>query len=204
LREYLIDSEQRAKESVASKIVAKILEGATELFAKQGYFGASTRDLALKADVAEPSIYRLFLNKEKLFHECLTAVIEQSLDPGQFQTVISVLEPGEGFSGAVGRAIRRWYFSLSAQSARLLMQAALSDNKEWTEMAYSRIDKIIGVLAKHIEKETETSKAKAIVAARTLILALFQFKIARPMLSSAEKERNVVDATIDQWLQGLT
>jgi AcrR family transcriptional regulator len=189
---------------VASKIVAKILEGATELFAKQGYFGASTRDLALKADVAEPSIYRLFLNKEKLFHECLTAVIEQSLDPVQFQAVILDPEAGEGFAGVAARAVRRWYFSLSAQSARLLMQAALSDNKEWTEMAYSRLDKIIGILAKSVEKEIHISKAKAIVAARTLILALFQFKIARPMLSSAEKERNVVDATIDQWLQGLT
>jgi AcrR family transcriptional regulator len=189
---------------VASKIVAKILEGATELFARQGYFGASTRDLALKADVAEPSIYRLFLSKEKLFHECLTAVIEQSLDPAQFQAVISVPEAGEGFAGAAARAVRRWYFSLSAQSARLLMQAALSDNKEWTEMAYSRLDKIIGILAKSVEKETHISKAKAIVAARTLILALFQFKIARPMLSSVDKERDVVDGTIDQWLQGLT
>jgi AcrR family transcriptional regulator len=189
---------------VASKIVAKILEGATELFARQGYFGASTRDLALKADVAEPSIYRLFLSKEKLFHECLTAVIEQSLDPAQFQAVIAVPEPGEGFSGAVARAVRRWYFSLSAQSARLLMQAALSDNKEWTEMAYSRLDKIIGILAKSVEKETHIPKTKAIVAARTLILALFQFKIARPMLSSADKERDAVDGTIDQWLQGLT
>jgi AcrR family transcriptional regulator len=187
---------------VASKIVAKILEGATELFARQGYFGASTRDLALKADVAEPSIYRLFLTKEKLFHECLAAVIEQSLDPSLFQSVI-VVQQGEDFGSAATRAVRRWYFSVSAQSARLLMQAALSDNKEWTEMAYSRIDNIIGILAKSIENEVILPKTKALLAARTLILALFHFKIARPMLSAADKERAVVDGMIEQWLHGL-
>jgi AcrR family transcriptional regulator len=189
---------------VASKIVAKILEGATDLFAKQGYFGASTRDLAVKADVAEPSIYRLFLSKEKLFHECLSAVVERSLQPAQFQMLISTPEPGEQFVATAGRAVRRWYFSLSAQSARLLMQAALSDNKEWTDMAYDPINKTIAILAKGIEKQMNISRAKALAAARTLILALFQFKIARPMISAADKERDAVDETINQWVQGLT
>ena len=71
-------------------------------------------------------------------------------------------------------------------------------------MAYSRLNKIIAILSKSVKKETHIPKTKAIVAARTLILALFQFKIARPMLSSADKERDAVDGTIDQWLQGLT
>jgi AcrR family transcriptional regulator len=188
---------------VASKIVDKILEGATDLFARQGYFGSSTREIALRSDVAEPSIYRLFLNKEKLFHECLTAVVERSLDPEQFMAVISgEAEEGE-FSALVTQAVRRWYFSLSARSARLLMQAILSDNETWTEMAYSRIDKIIEILTRKIANEVHVPKAKAAVAARTLILALFQFKIARSVLGSAGKERDAVDMTIDQWLHGL-
>jgi AcrR family transcriptional regulator len=188
---------------VASKIAAKILEGATDVFAKQGYFGSSTREIALKCDVAEPSIYRLFLNKEKLFHECLSAVLDRSLEPAQFLAVISGEEEKLEFSVLVIQAVRRWYFSLSAQSARLLMQAALSDNTKWIEMAYSRMDKIIGILAKRIEKETNVPKAKATVAARTLILSLFQFKIARQMLSSTDKERDAVDVTINQWIRGL-
>jgi AcrR family transcriptional regulator len=188
---------------VPSKIVDKILEGATDLFARQGYFGSSTREIALKCDVAEPSIYRLFLTKEKLFHECLAVVVERSLEPAQFLAIISG-EFGEGeFSALVAQAVRRWYFSLSARSARLLMQAILSDNDEWTEMAYSRIDKIIDILSRRVEKQAHVPKAKAAVAARTLILALFQFKIARSVLGSAGKERDAVDMTIDQWLHGL-
>jgi len=188
---------------VASKIVDKILEGATDLFARQGYFGSSTRDIALRSDVAEPSLYRLFLNKEKLFQECLTVVVERSLAPDQFLAVISgEVEEGE-FSVLVAQAVRRWYFSLSARSARLLMQAILSDNNEWTDIAYSRIDKIIDILSRQVETQAHIPKAKAAVAARTLILALFQFKIARSVLGSGGKERDAVDMTIDQWLHGL-
>lgn len=187
---------------MASKIVSKILEGATELFARQGYYGASTRELAQQSDVSEVSIYRLFLSKEKLFYECLMTVVEQSLDPAQFQAAMEQ-EPGEQFGEAIARAVRRWYFSISATSSRLLMQAALSDNKEWAAIAYSRAGKIITMLAKAAERELDLPKGKATVAARTLILALFHFKIARPLLTATEKERDAVDNIIQQWLQGL-
>ena len=188
---------------MASKIVDKILEGATDLFARQGYFGASTREIALKCDVAEPSIYRLFLTKERLFHDCLAVVVERSLDPAQFLSVISGEAQESEFPTLVAQAVRRWYFSLSARSARLLMQAILSDNNEWTEMAYSRIEQTIDVLSRSVEKQAHVPKAKAAIAARTLIFALFQFKIARSVLGSVGKERDAVDMTIDQWLHGL-
>jgi hypothetical protein len=130
-------------------------------------------------------------------------VVERSLAPEQFLAVISgEAEEGE-FTVLVAQAVRRWYFSLSARSARLLMQAILSDNDEWTDIAYSRIDKIIDILSRQVEKQAHIPKAKAAVAARTLILALFQFKIARSVLGSGGKERDAVDMTIDQWLHGL-
>jgi AcrR family transcriptional regulator len=189
--------------TLASKIVEKILDGATELFAEQGYYGPSTKEIALRADVTEPSIFRLFLTKEKLFHECLISVVNRSLQPAQFGALISTPERGEDFTVTASRAVRRWYFSLPFQSALLLMQAALSDNKEWAEIAYSRIDKIIQILAKSIEQEAKIPKTGAVVAARTLILALFQFKIARPMLTSGDRERDAVEDTIDQWCRGV-
>ena len=185
-----------------SKIISKIVDGATELFAKQGYYGASTRELAQKSDVSEVSLYRLFLNKEKLFRECLMTVVEQSLDPAQFQAAMEQ-EPDEERADAMARAVRRWYFSISATSSRLLMQAALSDNKEWATLAYSRTGKIIAMLARATEREMNVPKGRAMVAARMLILALFQFKIARPLLMGTEKERDAVDHIIQQWLQGL-
>jgi hypothetical protein len=102
------------------------------------------------------------------------------------------------------RAVRQWYASVSAQSARLLMHAALSDNKEWSHMAYEPLDNIIAILGRRLEKDMGVSRSLAPVAARTLILALFQFKIARPLLAPSESEREAVEKTVQQWLKGLT
>ena len=187
-----------------SKIVEKIVEAATDLFARQGYFGTSTREVALEANVTEPSIYRLFLNKEKLFGNCLASVIAQLLAPEQFLLLLSGEEKEAEFPQLVALAVRRWYGSLSTRAARLLMQAALSENKEWSRMAYEPIDKIIGILARRLEKDMCVPRSTAAVASRTLILALFQFKLARPMLSASDGERDAVDKTIDQWLHGLS
>lgn len=189
---------------MASKIVEKILEAATELFARQSYFGTSTREIALYADVTEPSIYRLFLTKDKLFESCLLAVKEQLLSPAQFLMVLAGEEQQGQFPALVERAVRRWYSTLSTQAARLLMQAGLSENKQWSKMAYEPLDEIIGVLARRLEKEMRVPRATAAIASRTLILALFQFKVARPLLTPSDGERDAVEKTIEQWLCGLS
>jgi AcrR family transcriptional regulator len=189
---------------VASKIMEKIVEGASEVFARQGYFGSSTREIAITADVTEPSIYRLFLSKEKLFKACLAAAKAATLSPEQFLIIISGEEEEAEAPVLVARAVRRWYNSLSAQSARLLMHAGLSDNREWSRMAYEPLDKIINILGRRLEKDMRVPRTTATVAARTLILALFQFKLARPLLTPSDGERDAVDRTIQQWLQGLS
>lgn len=188
---------------MASKITERIVEAAIALFARQGYFAVSTREIAHEADVTEPSIYRLFLDKERLFKACLSSVIAGSLSPAQFLMIISGEEEEGEFPALVARGVRRWYASLSTDSARLLMHAALSDNKEWSRMAYEPLDKIINILGRRLEKDMRVPHSTAPVAARTLILALFHFKIARPLLTASDGEKDAVEKTIQQWLHGL-
>ena len=45
----------------------KILQAAGKLFARQGYYGTSTREIARLADVGENTLFRHFENKEELF-----------------------------------------------------------------------------------------------------------------------------------------
>ena len=45
----------------------KILNSAAQLFARQGYHGTSTREIARLADVSENTIFRQFDRKEDLF-----------------------------------------------------------------------------------------------------------------------------------------
>jgi AcrR family transcriptional regulator len=54
-----------------------ILMAAMELFAKKGFRGATTRDLAAQADVNEAIIFRYFNNKEALYNAILENKAEE-------------------------------------------------------------------------------------------------------------------------------
>ncbi len=49
----------------------KILDAGLDLFSKKGYFGATTKEIAKKAGVAELTLFRHFSSKEKLFEEII-------------------------------------------------------------------------------------------------------------------------------------
>lgn len=49
----------------------RILEGALRLFSKKGYLGATTKEIAKEAGVAEVTVFRHFPSKEKLFEEVI-------------------------------------------------------------------------------------------------------------------------------------
>jgi AcrR family transcriptional regulator len=49
----------------------KILEAALKLFSQKGFLGATTRDIAKAARVAEVTLFRHFPSKEKLFEEVI-------------------------------------------------------------------------------------------------------------------------------------
>jgi len=49
----------------------KILQAGLRLFSKKGYLGATTKEIAHKAGVAELTLFRHFSSKEKLFEEMM-------------------------------------------------------------------------------------------------------------------------------------
>lgn len=59
-------SGRRARRST-EEIRARILSAAREVFAQRGFAGATTRQIAASADVAEPLIFNHFGNKAELF-----------------------------------------------------------------------------------------------------------------------------------------
>lgn len=50
------------------------IDAAVSVFAERGYHGASVQEVARRAEISEPYVYRLFGNREQLF----TAAIEQA------------------------------------------------------------------------------------------------------------------------------
>lgn len=65
----------------------KITVAAAQLFARQGYHGTSTREIARLADVSENTLFRLFERKEELFwtalrSRCSVAILRRDLIEG--------------------------------------------------------------------------------------------------------------------------
>jgi len=58
----------------------QLLDAAVEVFSQRGYSGATTREIAETAGVAEGSIYRHFADKSALFREALESVKPDAMD----------------------------------------------------------------------------------------------------------------------------
>ena len=69
-----------------------ILAAAMELFAKKGFRGTTTRDLAAQADVNEAIIFRHFNNKEELYR----AILEEKMRQGQSSKIDELKQLAQG------------------------------------------------------------------------------------------------------------
>ena len=58
----------------------QLLDAAVRVFSQRGYSGATTREIAETAGVAEGSIYRHFADKSALFREALESVKPDAMD----------------------------------------------------------------------------------------------------------------------------
>jgi len=63
---------RQTEESCSTSTREKILETALKLFSTRGYLGATTREIAKEAGIAEVTLFRHFPSKELLFEAMLT------------------------------------------------------------------------------------------------------------------------------------
>jgi AcrR family transcriptional regulator len=82
----------------------EILDAAQQVFAESGYHGASTEEIARRAGISQPYIFRLFGTKKDLFIAVDTRCFRQTLE--MFQRAAEGLR-GEEALQAIGRAYGR-------------------------------------------------------------------------------------------------
>src|SRR5438045_24451 len=109
-----------------SKIAKHILAAAVELFSQHGIDGTTTKEIAMKTDVTESSLFRLFGSKDNLFEVSLRKVVDDQMSPDEFSLLVN--RKGT-FVDIVHDAIRRWYKAEIREYFRLVMFANLSRPK---------------------------------------------------------------------------
>jgi TetR/AcrR family transcriptional regulator len=88
---------------------ARILKAAEAVFAKQGFNGASTAEIARKAGVPKPNLHYYFRTKQRLYAGVLDKILEIWLD------AMDEIQPGVAPADALKRYIAR-----KMESSRLL------------------------------------------------------------------------------------
>jgi TetR/AcrR family transcriptional regulator, mexJK operon transcriptional repressor len=66
-----------ARESQSSRKRAAILDAATSAFLENGYVGTSIDQIAARAGVSKPTVYKHFADKERLFNEIVLGTIDE-------------------------------------------------------------------------------------------------------------------------------
>lgn len=89
----------RLPQQTEAETRTRILKAALKLFAKQGYDGTTTRDLAEKAGVAEGTLFRHFTNKKAIlievatqgWIEILTDLLTELSEMGSYKAIAQVM-----------------------------------------------------------------------------------------------------------------
>ena len=188
----------------------QILEVASGLFARQGFNGTTTRDIAQAARVNEALIFRHFPSKEELYW----AVIEEKCRVGTWQQELEA-------NLASGKSDREIFQSIAAgilerrrkdsSLARLLLFSALENHKLADRFFKVSVAQYYERLAEYITRRIQQGafrKVDPMLAARGF-LGMINYHFQIQELYGGKKyhkysDADAAQALTDLWLHGIT
>jgi len=158
----------------------RILESGVDLFARFGYHGVSTRDIAAAARVNEVTIYRHYPRKRDLFLAVLESELHQVQLSGVLLANIAAAQDGQGalasaFELVVKTMMRR------PQMLRLLSYGVLESNEDFDPLVRRHLGELIDVIAGYLEPWVQRGDLRC-ANARTAILSLISIVISHDSL----------------------
>ena len=158
----------------------RILSTATELFARFGYNGVSTRDVASAAQVNEVTVYRHYPRK----HDLYLAVLESELQQLRFRgdLLARIAEAPDGRTALV-RAFELLTKTLMhrPEILRLLQYSALEMNESFDPLVRKHLGELIEVVARYLEPWITNGELRG-TNAKTVILTLVGIVISHNSL----------------------
>src|SRR5690242_1513259 len=204
------DSREGATRMPAEHRRAQILEAATELFARQGFQGATTREIAQRAGINEAIIFRHFPSKEQLY----AAAIEHHSD------LVDASMPGERLDAAGVPAVVLAKFSddlltgihLHVTATRLYLFSALEERAASGKL----FDRLLGAptaaLADFIRGKIEEGVFRPVeprIAARGFVGMVLQYALEQAVFGGSRvaneqgSTEDVAETLAGIWVRGM-
>jgi TetR/AcrR family transcriptional regulator len=181
-----------------------IIETAMELFAKNGFRGTTTRELASAVGVSEPVLYQHFATKGDLYTAIVDQMVEETIRDfaGNLQELADSQSNDREFFECLGEMVLRWYQG-DPKRIRLLLFSSLEGHQFaeiWHEKATKEFTRFVG---EYVARRKDTGAFRvddAEVAAKAFIFLVAHlglvsaiFKCPLPNVAPNEVLRQFVD-----------
>lgn len=187
----------------------QILETATELFARQGFEGTTTRQIAEKAHVNEAIIFRHFPSKEELYWE----VIEHQCHLGRGRAHLEAQLNSNADLHTVFVSIAEDFLRRREDDdrlGRLLLFSALENHRLSHRFFQTHIAEVYEKLSEYIRERIADDTFRDVdplIAARSFMGMLVYHYMIQELFGGKKflklDRREVAESLVDMWLNGV-
>ncbi len=158
----------------------RILAAASGLFARYGYNGISTRDIASRADVNEVTIYRRYSSKRDLYHAVLESELQQIHLRGDSLAWLAEAQDGRT---ALDRAFQVIVttFAEKPNLLRLVQYSVLELSDDLDQLLHKHLGELIAALVNHLTPWVNNGEVRC-SNANVLVLMLLTIASSYPAI----------------------
>ena len=184
----------------------QIIEVATALFARQGFNGTTTRQIAQRAGVNEAIIFRHFPTKEDLYW----AVIESQCTVRGSRATLEARLADEADPAVTLVAVAEDFLRRDTTLTRLLLFTALEKHELSDRFYRTHVARYFELLADYVRRNIEHGVFRAVdplLAARSFIGMLFHHFHVQELYGGKKYQQfdvtDVARTLVDVWLHGV-
>jgi len=187
----------------------KIVQAAVQLFARQGYHGTSTKEIARIAETSENTIFRHFAHKEDLFWTALRSRLEGLKLRRELMEGIA---EGEDLEVVVPQILAQLVDTtiLKPELLRLIAVAHIEFHWKAATVCYEYLSPIFSAINRYLAENIENGKMRQLdtamvtAALSTTVIVLPEFsKLIRGSAPTYSDSREAVRAYTKFWLEVL-
>jgi len=152
--------------AIRRRNVATILKAAESVFAKKGFSGASTAEIARKAGVPKPNLHYYFRTKQALYESVLDRILETWID------AMDELHPGADPAEALSRYLARKIelSRLMPEPSRLLAMELVAGAPHIGAFLRGRVRKLVAEKTRIVESWIAEGKIAAVAPAHLFFM----------------------------------
>lgn len=186
----------------------QIIGKALELFARNGYRGTTTREIAKRADMNEAILFRHFPRKEDLYWAVVDSKCGRPGDLQEFREMLNGAPPREALAKLAEEILRR--NEADPSMTRLYFFTALENHKLSHRMFRTYALEYYEILADYIRTRIRRGQFRNVdarLAARSFIGMIAQHYQTQELFGAKRYQkfdsRQVSETLTDIWLGGL-